>query len=114
MTKVFKKWIYHKTKNPKVIDSDKLEGFKSRGWAESPAEINELKDFNVDPNNTEQVHQFGETIEGVNKAINGALNIDTMSKKELVAYAKESYGVDIDNIKPIKALRTQVKELAGV
>lgn len=114
MAKVFKRWVYHKTKQPKIINSDEFESFEAQGWADSPAKFIQLKDFNVDPNNASEVQQFGETIDGVKDAVNGALNIDSMNKNQLEKYAKKSFGVDIDRRKGIKTLRKQVKELAGV
>ncbi len=114
MSKVFKRWVYHKTKAPKIINSDEFESLEAQGWADSPAKFIQLKDFNVDPNNNSEVQQFGETIEGVKDAVNGALNIGVMDKKQLEAYAKKSFGVDIDRRKNIKILRKEVKKLAGV
>lgn len=114
MSKQFKRWIYHKTKSPKVINNDEFELFESQGWADSPAKFIELKDFNVDPENQGEVQQFGETIEGVKNAVNGALNIDSMDKKELQKYAQESYGEELNMKRTVKTLRKLVKEMAGV
>ena len=113
MSNTFKQWIYHETKKPKVINSDEFEFFKAQGWADSPAQFIQLKDFNVDPQNEEEVQQFGETIAGVKDAVNGALNIDSMDKKEVEAYCKKFFGVDINRRNGIKTLRKQAKELAG-
>jgi hypothetical protein len=113
MPKVFKRWIYHKTKAPKIINSDEFESMAATGWADSPAKFINLADFNVDPANDSEVHQLGETIEGVKNAANGALNIDTMGKKELEKYAKKYFGIDIDRRNGIKTLRKEVKEMAG-
>ena len=114
MVKIFKQWVYHKTKAPKIINSAEFESLEVQGWADSPAKFIQLKDFNVDPNNNAEVQQFGETIEGVKDVVNGALNIDIMSKKELEVFANKSFGVDIDRRKGIKVLRKQVKEMVGV
>ena len=113
MSNVFKQWVYHETKQPKIINSDEVEKFNAEGWADSPARFIKLKDFNVDPDNDSEVHQLGETIEGVKDALNGALNIQSMSKKELEDYAKKFFAVDIDRRKGIKYLRKQVTEMAG-
>ena len=113
MSKVFKQWVYHETKQPKIINSDELDSYISDGWATSPANFIKLADFNVDPDNNAEVHQLGETIEGVKDAVNGALNIPTMNKKELEDYAKKFFGVDIDRRKGIKYLRKQVTAMAG-
>ena len=110
---MFKQWIYHATKKPKVISSDEFEVLKQSGWADSPAQFVKLADFNIDPEDKSAVHQFGETIEGVKNAVNGALNIGKMGKDELVSYAKEFFAIDIDKTKTIKTLRDEVKEMAG-
>lgn len=114
MKKTYKRWVYHATKQPKIIDSDQFEEMEALGWADSPAKFIKVTDFNVDPDNQAEVQQLGETIEGVAGAVNGALNIDIMGKNELEAYAQEFFGVDLDRRKGIKTLRKQVKEMAGV
>ena len=35
MVKIFKQWIYHKTKEPKVINSDDFEVKKAEGWSDT-------------------------------------------------------------------------------
>ena len=114
MAKTFKRWVYHKTKEPKIIDSDQFESMEALGWADSPAWFIDLKEFNVDPNNESEVQQFGETVDGVKKALNGAINIDLMNKNQLESYALEFFAVDIDRRKGIKTLRKQVKLMSGV
>ena len=114
MTDMFKMWVYHATKKPKVINSDEFEVLSRLGWTDSPAQFMKLADFNIAPDDKAAIHQFGETIDGVKNAVNGALNIVTMSKKELQAYAKKFFAIDIDKQKTIKSLRDEVKEMAGV
>ena len=75
MRKVFRTWIYHATKKPKVIKSDEFELFESQGWADSPAKFAKIVDFGVDEDNAQQVQALGEAIDGVKDAANGALNI---------------------------------------
>ena len=113
MEKIHKRWIYHATKEAKVIYANEFEQFQALGWAASPAAFIKLTDFNVDPDDQAQVQQFGESVEGVKNAINGALNIDKMSKTELVKYSKEFFDIDIDRKQSIKQLRSQVKKIAG-
>lgn len=113
MLKSFKRWIYHASKQPKIINSDQYEEFEALGWADSPAKFAKIADFGVDADNAEQVQILGEAIEGVKDAANGALNIDVMSKKQLEDYAKKNFNVDIDRRKGIKQLRKQVKEMVG-
>ncbi len=113
MSKSFKRWIYHATKSPKIINSEQFEEFEALGWADSPAKFAQIADFGVDADNAEQVQILGEAIEGVKDAANGALNIDVMSKKQLEDYARKNFNVDIDRRKGIKQLRKQVKEMVG-
>lgn len=113
MRKVFRTWIYHATKKPKVIKSDEFELFESQGWADSPAKFAKIVDFGVDEDNAQQVQALGEAIDGVKDAANGALNIGSMDKKQLEEYATKHFNVDLDRRKGIKALRKQVNELLG-
>lgn len=113
MKGIFKMWVYHATKAPKIINYDEFESAQAQGWADSPAKFIKISDFGVDPKNKSEVHQLGETIEGVKNAANGALNIDSMNKKQLEAYALEFFSIDIDRRKGIKTLRAEVKAMAG-
>ena len=110
----FKQWVYHATEKPKVIDSNEFEDAEADGWADSPAKFIQLADFNVDPNDANIVQQFGEAVEGVKEAANGALNISTMNKNKLEAYARKHFNVELDKRLSIKALRKTVSELVGV
>ena len=114
MAKIFKQWIYHKTKEPKVIDSSEFEAQEVMGWADSPAGFIKIADFGADADNATQVQQLGEAIQGVRDAANGALNFDIMSKKELESYAKKHFNIDLDRRKTAKVLRESVKELVGI
>ncbi len=109
--KVFKTWIYHATEQPKIIDSNEFEAYEKEGWADTPAKFVNIKEAGIDPDNQEQVQQFGEAIEGVKDSLNGALNVDNMDKDELEAYAREHYGVELDKRRSRKKLLKQVKEL---
>lgn len=111
MAKTFKQWIYHKTKSPKVIDSDDFETLKALGWSDTPADFILIADFGVDGDNPSQVQVLGEAIQGVRDAANGALNIGSMNKKELEDYASEHFNVELDRRRSVKKLREEVQEL---
>ena len=113
MSKSFKKWIYHATKKPKVIDSEEFETMEASGWADSPAKFAKIKDFGIDVNDPASVQVLGEALEGVNDRLNGQLNIDSMKKKDLEEYASRHFNVQLDSYKSVKALRLEVKELIG-
>lgn len=108
---VYRRWIYHATEESKIINSNEFESYKKEGWADTPAAFVNIKDAGIDPDNQEQVQQFGEAIEGVKDSLNGALNVDNMDKDGLEAYAREHYGVELDKRRSRKKLLKQVKEL---
>jgi hypothetical protein len=109
-----RRWIYHSKQAPKIILDSQFDEYEADGWADSPAKFAKIVDFGVDEDNEKQVQALGEAIEGVKNAANGALNIETMNKKELEAYAREHFDVELDRRKGIKTLRKQVNELVGV
>ena len=113
MAKSFKRWIYHKTKAPKIIDSEHFEDHKVLGWSDTPADFITISDFGIDGNDASQVQVLGEAIQGVKDAANGALNIDVMKKKELIDYAFDHFNVDLDSRRSVKKLREEVKVLVG-
>ena len=120
--KDFKRWIYHETKQPKIINDSEYEDHKALGWADSPARFLKLESVGIDnekveakdPGETAKAQQALEAVEGVVQSLNNALNIDTMNKNQLEAYIQEHYGVDLDKRKSLKKLRKQAKELAGI
>ena len=113
MPKSFKKWIYHPTKSPKVINSEEFETMEASGWADSPAKFAKIKDFGVDENDPAAVQVLGEALQGVTDRLNGELNIETMNGKALEEYAREHFNVELDRRKSVKFLRAQVKKLLG-
>ena len=116
----YKRWIYHSTKKPKIINSEQFETFEAEGWADSPARFIKLESIGIDKEKTAagdeaetaKAQQALEMVEGITRSLNKALNLDKMNKQELEDYAKEHYGVDIDRRRSVKALRKEVKALA--
>jgi len=104
-------WIYHKTEQPKIIDSDDMEEYKEEGWRESPAPFLSVKDFDVDPDDMVAVQQLGDTVQGVVDALNGALNLDEMDIEGLEEYALEHFGQEIDAEKDIDELRVEIRTM---
>ena len=113
MAKTFKRWIYHKTKEPKVINSDEFETMKALGWSDTPADFILISDFGIDGDDPSQVQVLGEAIQGVKDAANGALNIGKMNKQELEDYAFKHFNIELDRRRSVKKLRAEVKELLG-
>jgi len=103
-------WIYHKTEEPQIINSDDVESFYNEGWNDSPAKFIKTTDFNIDPENDIGVQHLGETIEGIKDMANGALNLGEMTAKELDTYALEHFNEKLkkpnkpDKVKEIEVL----------
>ena len=92
MSKPFKTWIYHKTEEPKIIDSDKFDEHEKDGWKDSPMYFIKTTDFGVNPKDTVKVQCLGESIEGVKNCVNGMLNLESMTMKELKEFASLNFG----------------------
>ncbi len=95
MPKESRTWIYHKTEEPRIVYEHQAQEYYDKGWADSPARFLKLKDHGIDPTDPIQVQQIGEAIEGVKDAVNGALNFEDMTKRELVTYAKKHFDVTL-------------------
>lgn len=106
-----RRWIYHKTEEPFIIEDEEFESYEKKGWKDSPAYFIKLPDVGVDPDEPMKVQEFGEAVEGVVNSLNGALNINEMDKHELEAYAREHYGTELDKRQKLRTLRKQVKSL---
>lgn len=106
-----KRWIYHATKKPFIIEDEEFESYEKDGWRDSPAHFIKLPDVGVDPDDAMAVQQFGEAVEGVKNSLNGALNVGKMDKLQLEEYAREHYDTELDRRQKIKTLREQVGAL---
>ena len=84
-------YLYHKTKEPQIFLVSDIEDMKEQGWNISPVPFIKTTDFGVDPKDQEKVQMMGESILGVRDFINGELNLDLMTMKELKAYAKAHF-----------------------
>lgn len=117
--KNFKMWIYHESEKPKIISSEQLEDFIALGWADSPAQFIKLENFGIDKDKTDKLdpdecakaQQSLEAVDGVVRSLNGALNIDSMTKRELESYAFEHFSVELDRRKKLKDLQAQVRSI---
>ncbi len=106
-----KRWIYHETEKPFIIENEEFESYEKDGWKDSPAHFIKLPDVGVDPDDPIAVQQFGEAVEGITNSLNGALNVDKMDKLELEDYAREHYGTELDRRQKVSTLRKQVSAL---
>lgn len=98
---MLKCWIYHKTNEPKIVNSKDAQSFYDNGWVNSPAEFTKTTDFGVDADDPIAVQNLGETVEGLVDQLNGQLNLGEMKNRELIAYASKHFGKDIKGKKQI-------------
>ena len=112
---MYKKWIYHETEEAKIIDYD--GGDLPEGWAASPAQFLKLEDVGInkaltdagDEEETKKAQQALEAVQGVVDSLDGALNLDTMKKKELTEYAKTHFDLKLDQRKRKTALVDDIR-----
>lgn len=107
-------WIYHKTEEPKIVYQHQAQEYYDKGWADSPAKFAKLKDVGIDENDPIQVQQFGESVVGVKDAVNGALNLEEMTKRQLVDYAKKHFNTDLDKRDNKSTLLKTIRGLVGL
>jgi len=87
-----KVWVYHETKEPIIVEAKEAQSYYDDGWKDSPRYFVKTTDFDVDPDDVAAVQALGESIEGVKDALNGALNLDEMTKADLIDYADTHFG----------------------
>jgi hypothetical protein len=103
-------WIYHKKEEPKIININELDEFEKDGWKDSPLYFIKLPDVNIDPEDNIAIQEFGNAVDGVRDSLNGALNLDLMSKSELIEYGKKHYGLEFNNRHRINTIKTSIKQ----
>jgi hypothetical protein len=116
MNKDFKRWVYHATKSPKIVNDSEFERLQAEGWADSPAEFMDLTLVGLDlakiaagdKQEIAKAQQAKDAVEGVKNALNGQLNLKQMSKAEVKDYAADHLGLDMNNK---KTKNTMVKEI---
>lgn len=114
MSKQSRTWIYHKTEKPKIVYQHQTQEYFDAGWADSPAKFAKLKDVGIDETDPIQVQQFGESVAGVKEATNGALNLEDMTKRELVVYAKKHFDTSLDKRDRKNDLVKTIQTLLGL
>lgn len=114
-------WVYHATEVPKVVTYEQAEELYEDGWADSPAQFLKLEDCGVDqektdagdPEETLLAQQALQACNGVADQLNGMLNLDDMSKDELIAFAKEHFSEEVDKRRSKKNLVNEIRGLNG-
>lgn len=115
----FKQWIYHETKQPKIIQSDDFEDHEALGWADSPARFLKLESVGIDKKKVdagdeqelEKAQQALDAVEGVVASLNGALNLESFNKDELEIYARDHFSLELDKRRSKKRLIEEIKTL---
>lgn len=110
MFKRIKTWIYHETEAPKIVFEDEAVEYYANGWADTPAKFFKMSN----PGNMLEVQQVGEMIEGVKNQLNGALNLENMTKSEMVAYGKKHFNAQLSKRVSRNVLITELKGLIGL
>ena len=106
-----KLWAYHETKEPIILEDEEFESYKNNGWYDSPIHFIKISDHGIDVDDPTAVQNFGEAIEGVKNSMNSALNIDDMDKDDLIDYALEHHGCELDSSRRLNTLRNQTYTL---
>ena len=86
-----KVYLYHKTKKPKIFDECDIDKMKDKGWHISPIPFIKTTDFGIDPEDKDKVQAMGESILKVRDCVNGLLNLELMTIKQLREFAREFY-----------------------
>lgn len=101
-------WIYHRYGQPVVIKKENYHHHEDNGWYESPIPFVKITDFGINPNDSMSVQALADSINGVCDYLNGQLNLDCMSKQELIDYADRHF----DKKLPMKMRReTMIKRI---
>lgn len=91
-----KRWIYHRAEQPKIINNDKFDAYYDDGWRDSPAPFLTHEDFGVSDGDDVGAQNAADAVQGVVDSLNGALNLDEMTKDELIEHAAEHFGANIN------------------
>ena len=108
---MFKRWVYHDTKAPKIINDSDFEELYHLGWRDSPAAFLKLETLGIEKDETEKAQQALDMVQGVVDSLNGQLNFNSMKKKALAEHAKDHFNIELDQSKGLKVLRKQVESL---
>ena len=88
-------YVYHATEPPKMVYSEDVQEWYDKGWKSSPAYFFDMKEHGLDNENEALAQATGDSIEGVKNAVNDALNLRLMTKREIVSYAKKNLKLNL-------------------
>jgi hypothetical protein len=105
-------YVYHETKRPSAILFTDLEEFKAKGWNESPLAFFKPADHGLDITDKVMMTETGKALVFVAKVTNETLNLDLMTKPELIKFAKDNYSKKLKMFDNSYILLKQCKELS--
>ncbi len=118
MSDEYRTWVYHATEKPKIVNREMAETLYDQGWADTPAVFIKTTDFGIDPDDEVNVQALGATVEAVKDRLNDELNFDSMTNKEIDAYAEKHHDTNFDlrsyrGKKGRERLLAEAKEMAA-
>ena len=113
-----RRWIYHETEDPKIVEEEAAQALYKDGWADSPARFIKLESVGVDKNKVDagdeeeaaKAQSVLDSVQGITESLNGALNLEGMDKNELEEYAREHFSLELDKRKSLANLVKQIRE----
>ena len=115
----YRRWVYHETEAPKIVEEAEAEALYKDGWADSPARFLKLESVGIDQAKTDagdeqetrKAQSVLDSVQGITESLNGALNLDDMDRGELEEYVKEHHsGLKLDKRKSPENLVKQIRE----
>lgn len=103
--------VYHKTEPPKIVNQQDAQTWYDQGWADTPAAFFDMKKQCFNPDSQIEGQAVGEAITNEPNEPNDKLNVEKMTKKELIIYAKKNFDVTLHEYSYRKALIKEVKAL---
>lgn len=119
MAKDFRRWVYHETEQPKIIHDSEFEQYESEGWKSTPAAFLTYDDVGIDKDaaiegdmgEIMKGQQVKDAIDGVSEAVNGMLNLEIMTKVQLVEFAEKHLPGKVKKSLSKQAMINKIKEL---
>ena len=114
-----KRWIYHETENAKIIEDADFAKWNEEGWQDTPAAFLKLANAGIDQKKTdagdyeetEKAQQLLDSVHGIADCLNGMMNLEEMSKKELIDFAKRHFKTELKKSKSKPSMIKKIKEL---
>ena len=111
-----KRWVYHKTNPPLIINDEEWDEFHDDGWSDTPATFIKLDELGIDPDDPAAVQEFGTAIEAIKDEVNRLTNVDIgkMNHKKLIKWAKDNMDIEFPDAMSHNHLKKKVKEFVAL